>query len=80
VLNPLVLLGLTVLLSGLLVAELPLFALKFKNLRWGDNRRRFIFLLLTAGLLRVLGAAAVPLVVLLYVLLSVPKTAARSGS
>jgi CDP-diacylglycerol--serine O-phosphatidyltransferase len=77
ILNPLVLLGLTVLLSGLLVAELPLFALKFKNLRWADNRRRFMFLLLAAGLLLALRAAAVPLVVLLYVLLSVPKTAAR---
>ncbi|MDO7849618.1 CDP-alcohol phosphatidyltransferase family protein [Hymenobacter sp. M29] len=80
VLNPLVLVGMAVLLSGLLVAELPLFALKFKTLRWGDNRRRFIFLLLTAGLLLMLGAAAVPLVVLLYVLLSVPKSAARSGA
>ena len=77
ILNPIVLLGLTVLLSGLLVAELPLFALKFKTLRWADNRRRFIFILLTAGLLLGLQAAAVPLVVLLYVLLSVPKTAAR---
>ncbi|MCI1189344.1 CDP-alcohol phosphatidyltransferase family protein [Hymenobacter sp. DH14] len=77
VLNPIVLVGLTVLLSGLLVAELPLFALKFKSLRWGDNRRRFIFLLLAAGLLLGLQAAAVPLIVLLYVLLSVPKTAAR---
>lgn len=79
ILNPLVLLGLTVLLSGLLVAELPLFALKFKTLRWGDNRRRFMFILLTAGLLLVLQAAAVPLVVLLYVLMSVPKSAARQG-
>ncbi|GAA3978539.1 CDP-alcohol phosphatidyltransferase family protein [Hymenobacter antarcticus] len=77
ILSPWLLLGLTVLLSGLLVAELPLFALKFKNLRWADNRRRFLFLLLAAGLLLVLKAAAVPLVVLLYVLLSVPKTAAR---
>ena len=77
VLNPGLLLGLTALLSGLLVAELPLFALKFKNLRWADNRRRFFFLLLAAGLLLALRAAAVPLVVLLYVLLSVPKTAAR---
>lgn len=77
ILNPLVLLGLSVLLSGLLVAELPLFALKFKNLRWADNRRRFLFLLLAAGLLLALHAAAVPLVVLLYVLLSVPKAAAR---
>ena len=77
VLNPWLLLGLTVLLSGLLVAELPLFALKFKSLRWADNRRRFIFMLLAAGLLLGLRATAVPLVVLLYVLLSVPKTAAR---
>lgn len=77
ILHPGVLLALTALLSGLLVAELPLFALKFKNLRWADNRRRFLFLLLTIGLLCLLRAAAVPLVVLLYVLLSVPKTAAR---
>ncbi|MBO2011816.1 CDP-alcohol phosphatidyltransferase family protein [Hymenobacter negativus] len=77
ILNPLVLLGLTVLLSGLLVAELPLFALKFKNLRWADNRRRFLFVLLAAGLLLALHATAVPLVVLIYVLMSVPKTAAR---
>ncbi|MBH8560120.1 CDP-alcohol phosphatidyltransferase family protein [Hymenobacter negativus] len=77
ILNPWLLLGLTALLSGLLVAELPLFALKFKTFRWADNRRRFIFLLLAAGLLLGLKAAAVPLVVLLYVLLSVPKTAVR---
>ncbi|MBD2769601.1 CDP-alcohol phosphatidyltransferase family protein [Hymenobacter sp. BT664] len=76
-LNPWLLLGLAGLLSGLLVAELPLFALKFKTLRWADNRQRFLFLLLTAGLLLALRAAAVPLVVLLYVLLSVPKAAAR---
>ncbi|HEX8505177.1 MAG TPA: CDP-alcohol phosphatidyltransferase family protein [Hymenobacter sp.] len=77
ILHPGLLLGLTALLSGLLIAELPLFALKFKTLRWADNRRRFLFLLLAAGLLLALRAAAVPLVVLLYVLLSVPKTAAR---
>ena len=77
ILNPWVLLGLTVLLSGLLVAELPLFALKFKNLRWADNRRRFLFVLLAAGLLLALQATAVPLIVLAYVLFSVPKTAAR---
>jgi CDP-diacylglycerol--serine O-phosphatidyltransferase len=76
-LKPWLLLGLTALLSGLLVAELPLFALKFKNLSWGDNRRRFLFLLLTAGLLLVLQAAAIPVVVLLYVLMSVPKPVNR---
>ena len=77
IMNPLVLVGLAVLLSGLLVAELPLFALKFKNLRWADNRRRFLFVLLAAGLLLALQATAVPLIVLAYVLFSLPKTAAR---
>jgi CDP-diacylglycerol--serine O-phosphatidyltransferase len=77
ILNPWVLLGLTVLLSGLLVAELPLFALKFKNLRWADNRRRFLFVLVAAGLLLLLKAAAIPLVVLTYVLFSIPKPVNR---
>ena len=75
ILNPWVLLGLTVLLSGLLVAEIPLFALKFKNFTWQDNSLRFVFLLLAVGLLVGLQSAAVPLIVLLYVLLSVLRPA-----
>lgn len=75
ILNPWVLLGLTVLLSGLLVAEIPLFALKFKNLRWEDNSTQFIFLLLAIALLVGLQATAIPLVVLLYVLMSVMRPA-----
>ncbi|MBD2716056.1 CDP-alcohol phosphatidyltransferase family protein [Microvirga sp. STR05] len=71
ILNPWLLLGLSGLLSGLLVAEIPLFALKFKNLRWQDNSVRFVFLLLSVALLAGLQAAAIPLIVLLYVLLSV---------
>ena len=70
ILSPWALLGLTGLLSGLLVAELPLFALKFKTFRWADNRQRFVFLLGALALVLALGAAAVPLVVLLYVALS----------
>ncbi len=72
ILNPWLLLGLAVMLSGLLVAELPLFALKFKNLRWLGNRRRFIFVSLALVLVATLRAAGIPLAVLLYVLLSVP--------
>ena len=33
------------LMCFLLVAELPLFALKFKNLSWADNKVKYIFLL-----------------------------------
>ena len=66
------LLGLTALLSGLLVAEIPLFALKFKNFGWADNRLRYGFIALSIGLVAALGAAGVPLAVLAYVGLSVP--------
>jgi CDP-diacylglycerol--serine O-phosphatidyltransferase len=80
ILNPWLLLGLTILLSGLLVAELPLFALKFKNLKWLGNRRRFIFVALALVLVLTLRAAGIPLAVLLYVLLSVPgRVRSRDG-
>jgi CDP-diacylglycerol--serine O-phosphatidyltransferase len=80
ILNPWLLLGLAVLLSGLLVAELPLFALKFKNLNWLGNRRRFIFVALALGLVLWLRAAGIPVAVLLYVLLSVPgRVRSRDG-
>ena len=80
ILNPWLLLGLTILLSGLLVAELPLFALKFKNLKWLGNRRRFIFVALALVLVITLRAAGIPLAVLLYVLLSVPgRVRSRDG-
>lgn len=75
ILNPWVLLALTLLLSGLLVAEIPLFALKFKSLTWADNSLRFVFLILAVALLLLLGVAAIPLVVLLYVMLSVVRPA-----
>jgi CDP-diacylglycerol--serine O-phosphatidyltransferase len=37
---------LSVLLSALLVCKLPMFALKFKNLHWRDNKIPFVFILL----------------------------------
>jgi CDP-diacylglycerol--serine O-phosphatidyltransferase len=80
ILNQWLLLGLAVMLSGLLVAELPLFALKFKNLRWLGNRRRFIFVALALGLVIWLRAAGIPVAVLLYVLLSIPgRVRSRDG-
>jgi CDP-diacylglycerol---serine O-phosphatidyltransferase len=68
--NQYVLLGLTLFLSYLLVAEIPLFALKFKNLAWKDNATRFIFLLIAIPLLFLLKFAAIPMIIVLYVLLS----------
>ncbi|MFD2514737.1 CDP-diacylglycerol--serine O-phosphatidyltransferase [Pontibacter locisalis] len=78
ILNPLLLLFFTVLLSFLLVAELPLFALKFTNLTWQDNSVRFIFLILSAILIALLQFAAIPLIIVLYVLLSFFKKTSHS--
>ncbi|GAA4401823.1 CDP-diacylglycerol--serine O-phosphatidyltransferase [Nibrella viscosa] len=71
ILNPYVLYAYTLLMSYLLVAELPLFALKFKSFGWQENRIKFIFLIISALLLLILRFAAVPLIIFLYILLSV---------
>ena len=71
ILNYYTLLFLSLLLSYMLVAEIPLFALKFKNLSWKDNSLRFIFILMAVALLFILKFAAIPVIIVLYVLLSV---------
>jgi len=55
--------------SYLLVSELPMFSLKFKNLKWGDNAIRFIFIALSA-LLLVFGIENLYLVIVLYIIMS----------
>lgn len=78
ILNPYFLLVVTVVFSYLLVAELPLFALKFKNLTWKDNAMRFIFLGISVILLALVKFAAIPLIIVLYVLLSIIKKTSPS--
>ena len=58
------------LFSFLLVAEIPLFALKFKNLSWRDNRVKYIFLI-GCLLLSPLGVSAIFAAILWYIILSV---------
>ena len=45
-------LGMMVAFSFLLVSEIPLFALKFKSFAWADNKIKYIFLGVSALLLR----------------------------
>ncbi len=70
-LNPWFLCALTVIMSFLMVAELPLFALKFKNFGWTDNKLRFSFIALALVILLLLRFVGIPIVILLYVLLSI---------
>ncbi|MCB0456960.1 MAG: CDP-alcohol phosphatidyltransferase family protein [Flavobacteriaceae bacterium] len=64
------LVGLTVLSSFLLNAEIPLFAFKFKTWGFKENKQRYLFLLLAIVLLALLKFLAIPIIIILYVLIS----------
>lgn len=61
----------TLFFSLLLIAPLPLFALKFKDFGWAGNKIRYIFLVLCVPLLILFQFAGIPLIVILYIVLSV---------
>ncbi|SFD24809.1 CDP-diacylglycerol---serine O-phosphatidyltransferase [Algibacter lectus] len=71
ILNKWFLIGLTLLSCYILNANIKLFALKFKNYGFKDNVMRYIFLILCVVLLIVLQFAAIPLIIILYIFLSV---------
>jgi CDP-diacylglycerol--serine O-phosphatidyltransferase len=70
VLNPYVLVCYTIIFSYLLVSEVPLFAMKFKNFKWIDNKLIFIFLGISLILILLFYFAAVPIIIFLYIILS----------
>lgn len=65
------LLSLVALLSWLLVSELRIFSLKFSSAGWQQNKLKYLFLILSALLIPVLKFAAVPLILILYIGLSI---------
>ncbi len=67
---PYILAGLCVVMSLLLIAELPLFALKFKSFGWKGNEIRFTFLGISLAMIALLQVAAIPLIIIVYILLS----------
>ncbi len=68
---PLVLIGLCVFSAIILNAEIPLFALKFKNLNFKENWFRFLFVFACVLGIGFFQFLAVPCIILGYVLLSV---------
>ncbi len=70
-LPPYIIMVLAVLMSLFLVAEFPLFSLKFKNLSWQDNKLRFVFLVGCIILLAVFLQKALCWLIVWYVFLSV---------
>ena len=69
--NPFVLVGVTVLSSYLLNAEIPLFSLKVKSFSWEKYKMQVVFLIISFILIAILEFIAIPIIILLYVVLSV---------
>jgi CDP-diacylglycerol---serine O-phosphatidyltransferase len=70
VLKESILTGLIVLFSALLVAEIPLIALKFKDYSWKKNKLKYI-LIVSSGLFMVFFSfRAIPLIIFTYLCLS----------
>jgi len=69
-LNPYFLYALIATLCYLMVSRLSLLTLKFSSYGWPDNQPRYLLIVLSLLLLLVLQWLAIPLIVVLYVLLS----------
>jgi len=65
------LIAITAITSFLLVSEIKIFSLKFSNTTWAKNKFKFIFLILSALLTAFLQFAAVPFVLVIYIVLSI---------
>jgi len=62
-----VLIGLTILMSWLLVSEIKIYSLKFGTINWKDNKVKYIFLMVSALLIAFMKFAAIPFVLILYI-------------
>lgn len=70
IIRPIYFAPIVLIMSLMLIAELPLFALKFKDFSWKNNQVRFIFLGACAILIPLLLAWSIPIIIILYLLLS----------
>lgn len=68
--NSYFLLAVTLVCSLLLVSELKLFSMKISGFHWTKNKFKFIFLFISVVLLAFLNFAALPIILVLYILFS----------
>ena len=62
--------GLAIICSGMMVSEVKLFSLKMKNMSWASNKTRYSFVILSLICFLILSYTSVPIIMILYVLLS----------
>lgn len=74
ILNKIFLISLSIIFSYLLVAELPLIALKFKGFGLKKNIFRYALLLIGLTAIALFNFLAIPVILILYIMLSIVET------
>ena len=69
--NTYFLIGVSVALTYLMNAELPLFSLKFKEYTFKKNIVKYLFILISLLLIIFLNVISIPIIIILYVLISI---------
>lgn len=63
--------GAAIICSALMVMPVPLFSMKMKELSWANNKTRYVFAILSVAGLILFAYEAIPLIMVLYVVMSV---------
>ena len=69
--NPLFMLLVCIPLSFMMLAEVPMFSLKVKNLKWAENKQPLTFLFLWLALLGLTNIVAMPTIIVIYIVWSI---------
>jgi CDP-diacylglycerol--serine O-phosphatidyltransferase len=67
-------------MSLMMVIPVPLFSLKFKTFGFKENMIRYIFLLISIGLIVIFGSFSIALIVFLYLLISLAENATTKNT
>ena len=60
----------TIVMSLLLIAEFPMFSLKFKNFKFKDNKLRFLLIAHSIFFISLLGITGIPIIIIMYINMS----------
>jgi CDP-diacylglycerol--serine O-phosphatidyltransferase len=69
-LNAVFLYGVILVLAALMISQIPILAFKFNSFSWKENKLRYGILIMSIVLLLFLQWLAIPLIIMIYVLLS----------
>jgi CDP-diacylglycerol--serine O-phosphatidyltransferase len=71
ILNPFVLIGLSITLFWLMLSDLKIMSFKFRNFSWKENYLRYTLIIIFVVLLMLFSLLAIPLIIILYIILSI---------